>query len=244
MKRQRTTADAAAAALVVAAALVGRCSGLPCNNLCSGHGNCVMRVCHCWEGWQGADCSERTCPADLAWFDRAIETDVAHENVECSNMGTCDRETGTCVCRDGFHGRACSRLACPNDCSQHGVCQDMGHYASVKDPGEGEVYRYDDVWDSGKVFGCNCDEGFFGPDCSLRHCPRGDDPFTGTAIDPSGVQRNEVQTFTCRADAGYFTLSFRGATTAHVYHDDTLADLKEKLLALPTLTAAAVEVSS
>ena len=102
---------------------------------------------------------------------------------------------------------------------------------------------YDEVWDSGKVFGCNCDEGFFGPDCSLRHCPRGDDPFTGTAIDPSGVQRNEVQAFTCRADAGYFTLSFRGATTAHIYHDDTLATVKEKLLALPTLRGAAVETT-
>ena len=107
-------------------------SGLPCNNLCSGHGNCVMRVCHCWEGWTGADCSLRTCPLDAAWFDRAASVDVAHQNIECSNMGTCDRDLGTCVCRDGFHGRACSRLGCPNDCSQHGVCQDMGHYASLK----------------------------------------------------------------------------------------------------------------
>ena len=91
-----------------------------------------MRVCYCWEGWQGADCSERTCPSDAAWFDRATSTDVAHQDVECSNMGNCDRALGTCDCRPGFQGRACSRLACPNDCSQHGVCQDMGHFASLK----------------------------------------------------------------------------------------------------------------
>ena len=28
---------------------------------------------------------------------------------------------------------------------------------------------YDEVWDSGKVFGCNCDEGFFG---TLHKKPR------------------------------------------------------------------------
>jgi len=158
-------------------------------------------------------------------------------------MGTCDRSTGQCECRDGFNGRACARMSCPNDCSQHGVCQDMSHFASLKDPGSGEVFPYDQVWDSDKIFGCNCDKGFFGPDCSLRHCPTGDDPLTGTAIDPHGIQRNEVQSFTCRADAGYFTLSFRGATTALIYWDDSLAELKAKLLALPTLTAADVETT-
>jgi len=158
-------------------------------------------------------------------------------------MGTCDRETGQCMCREGFNGRACSRLSCPNDCSQHGVCQDMSHFASVKDPGTGEVFAYDGVWDSDKVFGCRCDDGFFGPDCSLRHCPRGDDPLTGTAIDPAGIQRNEVQSLTCRADGGYFTLSFRGATTAPVYFDDSLAVVKAKLLALPSLHGADVETT-
>lgn len=105
------------------------------------------------------------------------------------------------------------------------------------------MFAYDAVWDSDKVFGCNCDAGFFGPDCSLRHCPTGDDPLTGTAIDPAGVQRNEVQSFTCRADAGYFTLSFRGATTALIYYDDSLAEVKAKLLSLPTLSAADVETT-
>ena len=42
---------------------------------------------------------------------------------------------------------ACSRIACPNDCSQHGVCQDMSHYASLKDPGTGTVFAYDHIWD-------------------------------------------------------------------------------------------------
>ena len=48
------------------------------------------------------------------------------------------------------------------------------------------------TWDSDKIYGCVCDSSWtvglgsnerqepewFGPDCSLRHCPSGDDPRT------------------------------------------------------------------
>ena len=48
------------------------------------------------------------------------------------------------------------------------------------------------TWDENKVTGCLCDSGwsvgfgsgetqlseYFGPDCSMRHCPSGDDPLT------------------------------------------------------------------
>ena len=48
-----------------------------------------------------------------------------------------------------------------------------------------------------------CDEGYHGYDCSLRSCPRGDDPKT------TG-QHFEQQTITCTADGGFFKLKFRG----------------------------------
>ena len=35
---------------------------------------------------------------------------------------------------------------------------------------------YDDAWDSNLQWGCDCDGGFFGPDCSLRECPSNVDP--------------------------------------------------------------------
>jgi len=33
-------------------------------------------------------------------------------------------------------------------------------------------------WDDFSLMGCACDWGYTGPDCSLRMCPKGDDPLT------------------------------------------------------------------
>jgi hypothetical protein len=52
-------------------------------------------------------------------------TDEGHFYMECSNAGLCDRSTGVCECFDGWTGAACTRQACPNDCSGHGTCQSV-----------------------------------------------------------------------------------------------------------------------
>ncbi len=49
------------------------------------------------------------CPLGIAWFDKAYGLDLAHQNVECSNEGICDRVTGICKCFHGFTGNACQR---------------------------------------------------------------------------------------------------------------------------------------
>eukprot|EP00620_Florenciella_sp_RCC1587_P003699 CAMPEP_0182595994 /NCGR_PEP_ID=MMETSP1324-20130603/83393_1 /TAXON_ID=236786 /ORGANISM="Florenciella sp., Strain RCC1587" /LENGTH=63 /DNA_ID=CAMNT_0024813639 /DNA_START=1 /DNA_END=189 /DNA_ORIENTATION=- len=33
-------------------------------------------------------------------------------------------------------------------------------------------------WDADMIYGCVCDEGFEGMDCSELSCPAGDDPIT------------------------------------------------------------------
>lgn len=79
---------------------------------CSGHGVCHDHPtyrCECDKGWQGGDCSERTCPFDFAWFDDPSADDYAHEMAECSNRGICNRITGECSCGKGFTGTACER---------------------------------------------------------------------------------------------------------------------------------------
>jgi hypothetical protein len=77
----------------------------------------------------GGDCSQRVCPFGPAWSGMALANDTAHQSVECSNRGICDRTQGTCNCQSGFTGTACERLACSNDCSSSGKCISYYDYA-------------------------------------------------------------------------------------------------------------------
>jgi hypothetical protein len=100
---------------------------------------------------------------------------TAHDYAECSNMGECDRDSGVCNCLPGFEGPACERMKCPTidkdiTCSGHGVCRDAKSLAALD---YGNVYK---LWDKKITFGCSCDKGYYGSDCSLRKCPIGTDP--------------------------------------------------------------------
>lgn len=53
------------------------------------------------------------CPVGKAWVAPARATDNAHYEVECSNKGVCNRETGVCQCMEGFTGTACQRRTWP-----------------------------------------------------------------------------------------------------------------------------------
>ena len=127
---------------------------------CSGAGLCKRNTgkCKCFKHFEGPACERRLCPGYSA-------------------------ETG--------------------DCSGHGVCGSMRDLAREPDalplsPYGNRSYTFTEnqfpsnVWDARRVFGCVCDSSWpvgldigesnepewFGPDCSLRHCPSGDDPMT------------------------------------------------------------------
>jgi len=164
--------------------------------------------CTCFEGWgastdvtyyRAPDCSKRTCPADKAWVDAATADNTAHALAECSNRGLCDRSTGKCSCFSGYEGDACQRTACPNQCSGHGKCVSLKNMAGEirAFPINFNNYTYGEpaslaTWDADKIYGCVCDSSWtvgldtgetqaptwFGADCSLKHCPSGDDPMT------------------------------------------------------------------
>jgi len=132
--------------------------------------------------WTGADCRDKTCSRGVSWT-RAHASDVClHADfAECSDQGLCDRSTGLCECFPGYEGAACQRTVCENNCSGHGVCQsnvDFSIDATIDDSGNsyGLDKRYLGAWDSGLHYGCKCDLGFRGPDCSLQECPSTADP--------------------------------------------------------------------
>lgn len=137
------------------------------------------------------------------------DADEAHFYAECSGKGICDRGFGVCKCFDGYEGGACQRTKCPNDCSGHGICTKVADLAS------GGFFRFSDsvnrintyegvtrpftynLWDGEKNTKCVCDAGYTGSDCSMRSCPRGDDPLTvASPLCGNEACTAEVQGFT------------------------------------------------
>jgi hypothetical protein len=154
---------------------------------CSGHGNCVADdKCNCYRDYQGIDCNSRRCPHTISWTNE-------HTYEECGGKGVCDTKTGKCQCFDGFSGRGCARMDCPNDCNGRGTCELLNR-----------IHTSYTGWDGDKIQKCKCDSGYEGPSCERRICPKGNDPIT--AYDSAGnAEVDDVVTFSwdrTSADAG------------------------------------------
>lgn len=218
---------------------------------CSGHGYCSGAPqfrCFCVDGWASGDCSIRTCPKGVAWFDLPIADNRAHSLAICSGVGVCDNSKGECVCPQSFEGAACERMKCPgldNPCNGNGRCLTMAELAlEARTNGEpiaityGKTPNNPKTWDFNKIQGCACDAGFQGHDCSLRSCPRGDDPRT------TG-QTREMQTIVCRhTQVTSFTLSFRGEKTQLLASDISALNLQNALSAVKAVGFVRVTFSS
>ena len=158
-----------------------------------------------------------TCPLGYAWAATPQGNNDHKQKVECSGKGVCKRKTGECECFDGFAGEGCRRSACPNDCSGHGICQSLEKFARDYTPVETNLRvagltdvtaEYDDAWDAKYSYGCKCDDGYRGADCSLFECPSEGDVLGGhgneRGRDCSGRGVCDFTTGLCECFSGYF----------------------------------------
>lgn len=176
--------------------------------------DCSLRTCPRGISWvkYSKNSSHWSCKHDNGARDALRESD--HPNfylgVECSDQGLCDRSTGLCTCFDGYEGSACQRTSCPNDCSGHGTCRSNEDFAydfsnaktnymlkgNLDDilPEYQSTYiaTYANAWDSGMHYGCLCDAGYRGPDCSLIECPSMDDPLDDKCPEPEEKLKDTV----------------------------------------------------
>jgi hypothetical protein len=224
---------------------------------CSAHGRCSgppKYVCECANDWTGADCSERVCPFGPSWvaFPNADDNNLHDQMAECSNAGDCDRSSGLCVCRTGFTGAACDRLDCSrgiaedgtsSTCSSHGRCLDMASLAILRtNNGDKAFVTYGDIpndpftWDKDRIYGCYCDEGYEGFDCSLKTCPIGPDPLV------SGDDEQQILYCTDTDKSGSVVLSFRQQSTAALSASATVDEVKAALEELSAVGRVLVQV--
>lgn len=222
-------------------------SSCPGATACSGNGVCdeSTYTCSCNKGWEGGDCSLRSCPTGKSWFNYPSEDNKAHfDYASCSNMGICDLATGLCTCRENFYGQACEFMGCggglTTPCNNNGKCVTMKEMALwAENNGDATSYTYGQdpnearTWDAERIHGCICDPGHTGYDCSLKTCPTGDDPATFD-------DHVEVQLMTCNADSGSFTLTFRQQTTGLLYANSTADDIRDALMELSSFSAGGV----
>lgn len=120
-------------------------------------------------------------------------------------------------------------------CNDHGRCMPMmelAQFASLN--GDATTYSYGldpnnpNTWDGSRIYGCHCDADYAGYDCSLRICPRGDDPGTYG-------QSAELQILQCIASSGTLTLTFRQHTTAPISWNASVAEVSAAVNALPSV---------
>ncbi len=94
------------------------------------------------------------------------------------------------------------------------------------------------TWDYNRMYGCNCNDGWAGYDCSLRTCLSGDDP-------NSKGQLDEIQSISCvELGTGFFVLTFRMESTTPIPGSASSAVVKQALEALPTITEVSVDLAT
>jgi len=213
---------------------------------CSNQGMCDRSTgqCQCFDGYTGLGCNRFACPEDCSGHGRCLDIEQARWSEPTLLDFTCQftshSKTVTC---DGDKTRRDAKLAAgdwiqvkgfpPMTVATTGASGDdtltLDNDFPEDLPYGTEVYviRKYKLWDLHSNRMCQCDPRWTGADCSLRKCPRGDDPLTSykylgdtqprvesvtTGDDSTYTQDTESQTLTIDSDhgvvIGHFTLTF------------------------------------
>ena len=60
-----------------------------------------------------------------------VQTETAHDYMECSNKGLCDHKTGMCECLPGYDGAACQRASCPSKAESPNRAKSSGSMSNL-----------------------------------------------------------------------------------------------------------------
>lgn len=129
---------------------------------------------------------------------------------------------------------------CRNNCHNNGRCVSMRHLAENTRNSQSEQFAYNQVWDGDKLFGCVCDVGWTGFDCSLRVCPTGDDPLT------TDGSNQEVQLLHCSApsaSSGHIVLYYDGEHSPSIPADASTYTLKHAIEATKGVNEVSITYS-
>ena len=165
---------------------------------CSNAGSCnrVKGLCDCQSGFSGKACEYLACP-----------------NM-CSGRGSCvaisqaaaEKDDHT-LFRDGllYHGRpvGAKSVALRQFTLPRLLLQASKNRAVPENLKSGRTLFVHAGWEASRVFGCRCNLGYSGHDCSVPDCPKGDDPTTTGQVD-------EVQVIECGCEAdcsGHFFIT-------------------------------------
>lgn len=166
-------------------------------------------------------------------------TNSAHYYMECSNKGTCDRQSGNCQCFDGYGGSACQRAECPDTgsgvCSGHGTCENIKTIAAWDN---NNIYK---LWDEQATMGCVCDGGYSGVNCEEKMCKFGADPLYQDSFQTIRYSNWTYSIYTKASSAvvkGNYSLVFTDATgedwsTTPIDIGATCADVSTALESIP-----------
>jgi hypothetical protein len=180
----------------------------PCPNGCNEHGSCTKwNTCECFDGYEGNDCSLKSCPVGPSLAALPYDLDTAHKVTECSGRGTCDYKNGLCICQSGYFGFNCAKSKCANDCSNHGKCISLRTAALEEDGYRLNRTTVYNRWDADIIFGCVCDYGWSGSDCSQRLCEYGTDPRLGESSRETVILGCQCEKYGC---SGKFKLRMYG----------------------------------